>query len=142
MASDRENYLEPSVGVIGDDFTLRGKVGHRFTGWISLEVAGSFTPEVRRDYSSLIYTGALKLSLADLVGEGWLEPILAIGAGSHSQIGHGSRETDPLLSLSAAVGLRLDEKVRAVLEGGNLTTFRENDAANRGLFFAGLAFVF
>jgi hypothetical protein len=141
-AFERVNYLEPSAGSISGNFTLRAKVGHRFSQCMSLEVAGSFAPAVREDYSSLIYIGALRYGVKKLVPLRWMEPSLAIGGGSHSIIGGGRRETDPVLTATAGFGFRLDEKVNAMMEGGLLTVFEESEPAHMGLFFAGISFVF
>jgi hypothetical protein len=142
LAFERVNFLEPSMGIIGEDFSFRVKVGHVFTELVSIEMAGSFTPEVRRDYSLLVYTGALRFNFGGLIDAGWLRPSLAVGGGSRSLIGQGRRETDPALSAIAGIGFRFDEKVSAVVEGGILTAVRETSPVSVGLCFAGLAFVF
>jgi len=117
-------------------------IGHRLTEMLSIEVDAFLTPETHQEYSALIYSGALKVSLCELFTVKKLEPYMSVAGGSYTLIGKGNRETDPVVIQRVGFDLRFSEKVSLVIEGGNLTIFSKENTSNFGFYSLGLAFVF
>ena len=141
IAFRQENYIEPSVGAVRGEFTLRMKLGHMITERFSIEVGASFTPETLQKFSAITYSGALKVSVREVSPVEVIEPFLSVAAGSYSLLGKGRRETDPVIIQEVGINLRINKRIGWLLEGGNLTIFGESDMTNLGFYSVGLFFL-